>query len=144
MLYFKFFSKLHYYPYYYYYIFSSSSFSFFFGCAWGMWKFWGQGSNLHHSSNQSHSDNASSFSHRATRELRLCFSFTNLVAGRRQPSSFLLTYFSYLVISGVSNLFSSSHELMRWGNARHYLSSRSALCCLEGVIILAGHLSSSH
>ena len=51
-------------------------FFFFFGYTQGMWKFQGQGSNMHHSSNVSHSsdaslnnDNPRSLTHWATREL---------------------------------------------------------------------------
>ena len=42
-----------------------------FGCTHGMWKFPGQGSNQHHSSNLSHSsDNTGSLTHCVTRELQ--------------------------------------------------------------------------
>lgn len=40
---------------------------------WGMWKFPGQGSNLHHGSNPScYSDKAGSLAHWATKELHCC------------------------------------------------------------------------
>ena len=50
----------------------------YFGCAHGMWKFWGQGLNLPHSSDQSHiSDNDRSLIYWATRELPQDVFFSN-------------------------------------------------------------------
>ena len=50
----------------------------FFGCAHGMWKFPGQGSNLYHTCNHSYSsNNTRSLTHRATSEL-LVFCFIGL------------------------------------------------------------------
>ena len=46
----------------------------FIGCAPGMWKFSGKGSNPHYSCNQSHgSDNAGSLTHWAMKELQMVF-----------------------------------------------------------------------
>ena len=51
-------------------------FIYFFGCACGVWKFLGQGSNLCHSSNLSHcSDNARSLTFCTTKELCCCLCY---------------------------------------------------------------------